>query len=52
MSRMIITRRHLLTRSAGLLLAASALTLAPSAFAETTLERIKAQGYHPHRFRQ
>ena len=45
MSRMMITRRHLLTRSAGLLLAASALTLAPSAFAETTLERIKAQGY-------
>jgi polar amino acid transport system substrate-binding protein len=45
MSRKIITRRHLLTRSAGLLLAASTMTFAPSAFAETTLERIKAQGY-------
>ena len=44
MSKMIITRRHLL-RSAGLVLAASSFALAPSAFAETTLERAKAQGF-------
>src|SRR5262245_61712212 len=45
MSRMILTRRHLLTRTAGLTLAASTFSFAPSAFAETTLERAKAQGF-------
>jgi polar amino acid transport system substrate-binding protein len=45
MSRMIITRRHLLTRTAGFALAASTLSFAGSAFAETTLERLKAQGF-------
>ena len=44
MSKMIITRRHLL-RSAGLVLAASSFALAPSALAETTLERAKTQGF-------
>lgn len=45
MSRMIFTRRHLLRRTAGLVLAASTLSLASTAFAETALERIKAQGF-------
>ncbi len=45
MSRMIITRRHLLKGTAGLALAASTLAFASSAFAETALERIKAQGF-------
>src|SRR5438093_3519957 len=45
MSKMIITRRHLLQRTAGLAAAASTLSLASSAFAKTTLERAKAQGF-------
>ncbi|WP_119387778.1 ectoine/hydroxyectoine ABC transporter substrate-binding protein EhuB [Taklimakanibacter lacteus] len=45
MSRTIITRRHLLQGTAGLTLAVSSLALAPSALAETTLERAKAQGF-------
>jgi polar amino acid transport system substrate-binding protein len=42
---MILTRRHLLTRTAGLALAASTFSVASSAFAESTLERAKSQGY-------
>src|ERR1041384_8817596 len=45
MSRMILTRRHLLTRSGGLALAASPFSLTSSAFAETTLQRAKKQGF-------
>src|SRR5687768_6895499 len=45
MSRTIITRRHLLQRTAGLTLAASTFSFASSALAETTLERAKAQGF-------
>ena len=45
MSRMILTRRHLLKGTAGLALAASTFTFASQAFAETALERIKAQGF-------
>lgn len=45
MSRMIFTRRRLLQRTAGLALAASTLSFASTAFAETALERIKAQGF-------
>lgn len=45
MSKMNITRRHLLQTSAGLAAAASTLSLASSAFAKTTLERAKAQGF-------
>ena len=42
---MIITRRHLLQKTAGLTLAASTFSFASSALAETTLERAKAQGF-------
>jgi polar amino acid transport system substrate-binding protein len=45
MSKMILTRRHLLTRTAGLALAASTFSLTSSAFAETTLQRAKKQGF-------
>lgn len=44
MSKMIFTRRHLLHRTAGLA-AVSTLSFTAPAFAETALERAKAQGF-------
>ncbi len=45
MSKMIFTRRHLLHRTASLAVTASTLSFTAPAFAETTLERAKAQGF-------
>lgn len=45
MSRLIVSRRHFLTRASRAALAASTFSFAPVALADTTLERAKADGF-------